>query len=82
MRLKNKENRPGKDLEKIRPVKNGLCSRPGMARKSLSASKPRRPLTAKGKLPEDDPEKHWEIEKFGPIYLKWGTKVGFWIANS
>ena len=59
--------------------------RPSYARKSLSASKsltPRRPLTAKGKLPEDDPEKHWEIERFGPIYLKWGTKVGFSILNS
>ena len=54
--------------------------RPSYARKSLSASKsltPRRPLTAKGKWPEDDPEKHWEIERFGPTYLKWGTKVGF-----
>ena len=52
-----------------------------MARKSLSASKRiRRPLTAKGKLPEDDPEKHWEIKRFGPIYLKWGTKAGFNVA--
>jgi len=25
-------------------------------------------------LPADDPDKHWEIERFGPIYLKWGTK--------
>ena len=59
---------------------NARASRPGYARKSLTASKGltvRRPLTAKGKLPEDDPDKHWEIERFGPIYLKWGTKVGF-----
>jgi len=59
---------------------NARTNRAGYARKSLTASTGltvRRPLTAKGKLPEDDPDKHWEIERFGPIYLKWGTKVGF-----
>ena len=61
-----------------------MNAHPGYARKSLTASKgltARRPLTAKGKLPEDDPDKHWEIDRFGPIYLKWGTKVGFLIDN-
>ena len=28
----------------------------------------------KGKVLEEDPEKEWEVDEIGPIYLKWGFK--------
>ena len=58
---------------------SGINQRPPSAvpraRKSLGASKkPRRQLETKGSLPADDPEKHWEIDRFGPIFLSWSER--------